>query len=171
VPHIYAVGDVVGFPALASTSMEQGRVAIGHALREEIRSRPDALPFDDSIPYPLLPYGLYTIPSVAYVGQSETQLRAENIPYVAGVASYSRNPRGHLIGDTSGRLKLLADPATKKLLGVHIVGETAEELVHLGQACMHFEGTIHYFLRTVFNFPTLAALYKSASYDILQKLR
>ena len=171
VPNVYAVGDVIGFPALASTSMEQGRVAVGHALKEEIRARPDALPFDDSIPYPLLPYGLYTIPSVAYVGKTETQLRAENIPYVAGVASYARNPRGHLIGDTSGRLKILADPSSKKVLGVHIVGETAEELVHIGQACMHFDGTIHYFLRTVFNFPTLAALYKSASYDVLQKLR
>lgn len=171
VSNVYAVGDAIGFPALASTSMEQGRVAIGHALREEIRARADALPFDDSIPYPLLPYGLYTIPSVAYVGKTEAQLRAENVPYVAGVASYAKNPRGHLIGDTSGRLKLLADPKTRKVLGVHIVGETAEELVHLGQACMHFDGTIDYFLRTVFNFPTLAALYKSASYDVLQKLR
>ena len=136
-----------------------------------IRTRPDALPFDDSLPYPLLPYGLYTIPSVAYVGKTEAQLRADDIPYVAGVASYARNARGHLIGDTSGRLKLLADPKTKQVLGVHIVGETAEELVHLGQACMHYGGTIDYFLRSVFNFPTLASLYKSASYEILQKLR
>ncbi len=171
VPNVYAVGDVIGFPALASTSMEQGRVAIGHALRDEIRSRPDALPFDDSLPYPLLPYGLYTIPSVAYVGATEAQLKKDGIPYVAGIGAYVRHARGHLIGDTTGRLKLLADPRTRRVLGVHIVGETAEELVHLGQACMHYEGTIDYFLRTVFNFPTLAGLYKSAAYDILSQLR
>jgi NAD(P) transhydrogenase len=170
VPHIYAVGDVIGFPALASTAMEQGRAAVGHALRADLDGRPDALPFEASQPYPLLPYGLYTIPSVAMVGKTEAQLRAAGTPYVAGVASYGRQARGHLIGDTSGRLKLLADPKTRRVLGVHIVGETAEELVHLGQACMHFEGTIDYFLRTVFNFPTLASLYKSAAYEILQRL-
>ena len=171
VPHVYAVGDVSGFPALASTSMEQGRTAIGHALRHLIKTRPDALPFDDSLPYPLLPYGLYTIPSVAMVGKTEAQLRAEGTPYVEGVSSFARHARGHLIGDTSGRLKLLADPKTRTVLGVHIVGETAEDLIHIGQACMHYGGTIDYFLRTVFNFPTLASLYKSASYDVLQKLR
>ena len=170
VAHIYAVGDVIGFPALASTSMEQGRVAIGHALRDEIGARRDVLPFDDSTPYPLLPYGLYTIPSVAMVGATETQLRAQGRPYVAGVGAYGKHARGHLIGDTTGRLKLLADPATRRVLGVHIVGETAEELIHIGQACMHYEGTIDYFLRTVFNFPTLATLYKSAAYDVLRQL-
>lgn len=170
VPHVYAVGDVIGFPALASTSMEQGRTAIGHALRDIIKTRPDALPFDDSLPYPLLPYGLYTIPSVAMVGKTEAQLRTEGTPYVEGTSSFARNARGHLIGDISGRLKLLADPKTRKVLGVHIVGETAEDLIHIGQACMHYEGTIDYFLRTVFNFPTLASLYKSASYAILQQL-
>jgi NAD(P) transhydrogenase len=171
VPHVYAVGDVVGFPALASTSMEQGRTAVGHALRDQLADRPDVLPFDDSLPYALLPYGLYTIPSVATIGATEDQLRSEGRPYVAGVASYAGQARGHLIGDTSGRLKLLACPATRRVLGVHIVGETAEELIHVGQACMHYEGTIDYFLRTVFNFPTLAGLYKSASYAILQQLR
>jgi NAD(P) transhydrogenase len=169
-PHVYAVGDVIGFPALASTAMEQGRVAVGHALRAELAGRSDALPFEASLPYPLLPYGLYTIPSVAMVGKTEAQLRAAGTRYVAGVAGYGRNARGHLIGDTGGRLKLLADPRTRRVLGVHIVGETAEELVHLGQACMHFDGTIDYFLRSVFNFPTLASLYKSASYEILQRL-
>jgi NAD(P) transhydrogenase len=171
VQHVYAVGDVIGFPALASTSMEQGRVAIGHALRDQIDTRTDALPFDDALPYALLPYGLYTIPSVAMVGATEDQLRADGRSYVAGVARYASQARGHLIGDTSGRLKLLADPKTRRILGVHIVGETAEELIHIGQACMHYEGTIDYFLRTVFNFPTLAGLYKSAAYDILQRLR
>lgn len=170
VPGVYAVGDVIGFPALASTSMEQGRVAVGHALRDELQNRKDVLAFDDSHPYALVPYGLYTIPSVAMVGKTEIQLRAENEPYVVGVSGYSRHARGHLIGDTGGRLKLLAHPKTGRLLGVHIVGETAEELVHVGQACMHYEGTIHYFLRSVFNFPTLASLYKSAAYDVLQKL-
>ncbi len=170
VGHVYAAGDVIGFPALASTSMEQGRAAIGHAFRGELAGRADVLPFDDSLPYPLLPYGLYTIPSVAMVGKTEAQLREQGIPYMAGIGAYAKHPRGHLIGDTSGRLKLLADPATRRVLGVHIVGETAEELVHLGQACMHYGGTIDYFLRTVFNFPTLASLYKSAAYDILQKL-
>jgi NAD(P) transhydrogenase len=169
-PHVYAVGDVIGFPALASTSMEQGRVAMGHAFKGETVDRHDVLPFDDSMPYPLLPYGLYTIPSVAMVGATETQLRADGRPYVVGVSSYAKHSRGHLIGDTSGRLKLLADPTTRRVLGVHIVGETAEELVHIGQACMHYDGTIDYFLRTVFNFPTLASLYKSAAYEILQKL-
>jgi len=170
VPSVYAVGDVIGFPALASTSMEQGRVAVAHALRELLATRRDVLPLDESLPYPLLPYGLYTLPSVAMVGKTEAQLRAEGTPYVAGVGSYAKHARGHLIGDTSGRLKLLADPASHRILGVHIVGETAEELIHIGQACMHFGGTIDYFLRTVFNFPTLAGLYKSAAYEILQKL-
>jgi len=169
VPHVYAVGDVIGFPALASTAMEQGRVAIGHALRAELAGRPDAIPAD-SLPYPLVPYGIYTIPSVSMVGATEAQLRAAGTPYLVGTSSYARHSRAHLIGDTSGRLKLLCDPVTRRVLGVHIVGETAEELIHLGQACMHFDGTIEYFLRSVFNFPTLAGLYKSAAYDILAKL-
>lgn len=169
-PSVYAVGDVIGFPALASTSMEQGRVAVGHALRHELSNRRDVLAFDDCHPYSLVPYGLYTIPSVAMVGKTEVELRAEKTDYVVGVSNYAKHARGHLIGDTSGRLKLLAQPSTGRVLGVHIVGETAEELVHIGQACMHYEGTIHYFLRSVFNFPTLAALYKSAAYDVLQKL-
>jgi NAD(P) transhydrogenase len=167
---VYAVGDVIGFPALASTSMEQGRVAIGHALRNELSNRKDVLAFDDLHPYPLVPYGLYTIPSVAMVGKTEAELRSAGEPYVVGVSSYEKHARGHLIGDVSGRLKLLAHPETGRVLGVHIVGETAEELVHIGQACMHYQGTIHYFLRSVFNFPTLASLYKSAAYDVLQKL-
>jgi NAD(P) transhydrogenase len=117
-----------------------------------------------------VPYGIYTIPSVSMVGATEAQLRAAGTPYLAGVSSYARHARGHLIGDTGGRLKLLCDPETRRVLGVHIVGETAEELIHLGQACMHFDGTIEYFLRSVFNFPTLAGLYKSAAYDILAQL-
>jgi NAD(P) transhydrogenase len=169
-PHIYAVGDVIGFPALASTAMEQGRSAIGHALKDEIEKRADALPFDDSLPYALIPYGLYTIPSVAMVGKTEAELTREGTPYVAGVCSYAQHARGHLIGDSGGRLKLLCHAKTRHLLGAHIVGETAEELIHLAQACMHYEGTIDYFVRSVFNFPTLASLYKSAAYDALGKL-
>lgn len=171
VEHIYAVGDVIGFPALASTSMEQGRVAMSHALRDDIRGRPDALPFDDSLPYALIPYGLYTIPSVAMVGKTEAQLVSEGVPYVVGACSYARHARGHLIGDTGGRLKLLCHKESRRLLGAHIVGETAEELIHLAQACMHYEGTIDYFLRSVFNFPTLAYLYKTAAYHALGQLK
>ena len=148
-PWIYAVGDVIGFPALASTSMEQGRVAIGHALRAVIAGRGDALPADAQAPYALVPHGLYTIPSVAMVGRTEAQLRSDGVDYVVGASSYAKHARGHLIGDLGGRLKLLADRHTRRVLGVYIVGETAEELIHLGQACMHFDGTIDYFLRSV----------------------
>lgn len=161
VPHIHAAGDVIGFPALASTSMEQGRVAVAAAFQLE---GDDAGP-----PYPLLPYGIYTIPSVSMVGQTEEQVAASGRPYVVGRASYAQQDRGRMIGDPSGLLKLVCDAQTRELLGVHIVGETAEELIHIGQACMHFGGTIEYFLRTVFNFPTLGTLYKAAAYDVLTR--
>ena len=172
VPHIYAAGDVIGFPALASTGMEQGRVAIAAAFRfeSELGDRPDVLALEDSIPYPLLPYGVYTIPSVSMVGQTEEQLRVAGRRYVVGRARYADQDRGSLLGDRTGMLKLLCDADTREILGVHIIGEQAEELIHLGQACMHFHGTLEYFLRTVFNFPTLATLYKAAAYDILTSL-
>jgi len=171
VPSIFAAGDVIGFPALASTGMEQGRVAVAAAFPlEEEANRPDVLPLDSTHPYPLLPYGIYTIPSVSMVGQSEDEVAASGRPYVVGRASYGDQDRGRLIGDPTGMLKLVCDPATREVLGVHIVGETAEELIHIGQACMHFRGTLEYFLRTVFNFPTLAALYKAAAYDVLIRL-
>jgi NAD(P) transhydrogenase len=171
VPNIFAAGDVIGFPALASTGMEQGRVAVAAAFPlSEAAERPDVLPLESTHPYPLLPYGIYTIPSMSMVGQTEEQVVASGRPYVVGRASYSDQDRGRLIGDATGLLKLICDRETREVLGVHIVGETAEELVHIGQACMHFGGTIEYFLRTVFNFPTLAALYKAAAYDVLVRL-
>jgi NAD(P) transhydrogenase len=171
VPTIFAAGDVIGFPALASTGMEQGRVAVAAAFPlDQAADRPDVLPLDSTHPYPLLPYGIYTIPSVSMVGQTEEQVAESGRPYVVGRASYADQDRGRLLGDATGMLKLVVDAATREVLGVHIVGETAEELIHIGQACMHFGGTIEYFLRTVFNFPTLAALYKAAAYDVLVRL-
>jgi NAD(P) transhydrogenase len=170
VPHIFAAGDVIGFPALASTGMEQGRVAVAAAFRfdTEHAGRGDVMSLEDTMPYALLPYGIYTIPSVSTVGQTEEQLQASGRRYVVGRASFAAQDRGRMLGDRTGLLKLLCDADTRVVLGVHIVGETAEDLIHLGQACMHFTGTIEYFLRTVFNFPTLATLYKSAAYDILR---
>ena len=172
VPHIYAAGDVVGFPALASTSMEQGRVAVAAAFpfEREHAGRADLVSLEGTIPYPVLPYGIYTIPSVSMIGQTEDQARASGRPCVVGRASYAQQDRGRMLGDTTGLLKLVCDADSRELLGVHIVGETAEELIHVGQACMHFRGTIEYFLRTVFNFPTLATLYKAAAYDVLTRL-
>ncbi len=170
VPHVFAAGDVIGFPALASTGMEQGRVAVAAAFRfdTEHAGRGDVMTLEATMPYPLLPYGIYTIPSVSMVGQTEEQVKASGRRYVVGRASYAAQDRGGLIGDRTGMLKLICDADTRVVLGVHIVGETAEELIHLGQACMHFSGTIEYFLRTVFNFPTLATLYKAAAYDVLK---
>jgi NAD(P) transhydrogenase len=172
VPHVFAAGDVIGFPALASTGMEQGRVAVAAAFRFEAEhgSRADVIPLEDTMPYALLPYGIYTIPSVSMVGQTEEQLRASGRRYVVGRASYAAQDRGRMLGDHTGMLKLLCDAETRAVLGVHVVGETAEELIHIGQACMHFGGTLEYFLRSVFNFPTLATLYKAAAYDILTSL-
>jgi NAD(P) transhydrogenase len=169
VPNIFAAGDVIGFPGLASTGMEQGRVAVAAAFRFEAEhaGRPDVVSLEDTMPYALLPYGIYTIPSVSMVGQTEEQVRASGRPYMVGRAFYSAQDRGRMLGDTTGMLKLVCAADTRELLGVHIMGETAEELIHIGQACMHFRGTIEYFLRTVFNFPTLATLYKAAAYDIL----
>ncbi len=172
VPHVFAAGDVIGFPALASTGMEQGRVAVAAAFHFEAEhaGRADVITLEDTMPYPLLPYGIYTIPSVSMVGQTEEQLRASGRRYVVGRASYAAQDRGRMLGDHTGMLKLLCDADTRAVLGVHVVGETAEELIHIGQACMHFGGTLEYFLRTVFNFPTLATLYKAAAYDILTSL-
>ena len=172
VPHIFAAGDVIGFPGLASTGMEQGRIAVSSAfaIEEQFGGRADLAPAQGAFPGPLLPYGVYTIPSVSMVGLTEEQVATSGRPYAVGRASYARQDRGPLVGDTTGLLKLVCDAKTRELLGVHIVGETAEELIHLGQACMCLGGGIDYFLRTVFNFPTLAALYKAAAYDVLTHL-
>lgn len=158
VPHIYAVGDVVGFPALASASMEQGRHAACHMLGREFE------------PCQFMPYGLFTIPEISMVGQNEEQLTDARVPYEVGIARFSEIARGQIVGDVTGMLKLLFHRETRKLLGVHVVGEAATEIVHIGQAVMKLGGTIDYFRDTVFNYPTMAECYKVAALDGLNKL-
>ncbi len=159
VPNIYAVGDVIGFPSLASTSMEQGRLAACHAFGVESRSKPS-----------LFPYGIYTIPEISMVGRTEEELTNEGIPYEVGKAQYREIARGQIIGDTTGMLKLIFHMETRELLGVHIIGEGASELIHIGQAVMAFGGTLDYFVNTVFNYPTLAECYKTAAFDGINRL-
>jgi NAD(P) transhydrogenase len=158
VPHIYAVGDVVGFPALASTSMEQGRQAACHMMGREFE------------PCQFMPYGLFTIPEISMVGQTEQQLTEERVPYEVGMARFSEIARGQIAGDESGMLKLLFHRETRNLLGVHVIGESATEIVHIGQTVMALGGTIDYFRDTVFNYPTMAECYKVAALDGLNKL-
>jgi len=158
-PNVYAVGDVIGFPSLASTSMEQGRLAACHAFGVEASIVPS-----------LLPFGIYTIPEISMVGRSEEELTQANIPYEVGKARYREIARGQIIGDNTGLLKLIFHQETKQLLGVHIIGEQASELVHIGQAVLSFNGTIDYFVNTVFNYPTLAECYKIAALDGLNRL-
>jgi NAD(P) transhydrogenase len=158
-PHIYAVGDVIGFPSLASTSMEQGRLAACHAFGESCTHMPG-----------LFPYGIYTIPEISTVGKNEEELTKAGIPYEVGKANYREIARGQIIGDATGMLKLLFHMETRELLGVHIIGEGASELVHIGQAVLAFGGTIDYFLNTVFNYPTLAECYKNAAFDGVNRL-
>ncbi len=158
VPHIYAVGDVVGFPALASASMEQGRRAVCHMLGQTFRTSP------------CMPYGLFTIPEISTVGKSEEELTAEHVPYEVGMARYDEIARGQINGDRTGMLKLLFHRDTLKLLGVHVIGEAATEIVHIGQTVMSFDGTIEYFRDAVFNYPTMAECYKVAALDGLNKL-
>ena len=160
VPHIYAAGDVIGFPALASTSMEQGRVAMCHAFDLRYKSRVS----------PLLPIAVYTIPEIAALGETEETCREKGIAYAVGRGLYSGNSRGQIIGDLSGLVKLVFSPADRRLLGVHVLGEMASELVHVGQGCLHFGGAIDYFIEAVFNYPTLAEAYKYAAYDGLGAL-
>ncbi|RYF10477.1 MAG: Si-specific NAD(P)(+) transhydrogenase, partial [Deltaproteobacteria bacterium] len=160
VPNIYAAGDVIGFPALASTSMEQGRTALCHAYDPTYRDRPAAL----------LPFGIYTIPEVSCVGESEKSCQKKNIAYEVGRARYTDNARGEIIGDDAGMVKLIFDPDKLTLLGVHVIGERASELVHIGQTCMHFGGTLEFFVQAVFNYPTLSETYKVAAYDGMARL-
>jgi NAD(P) transhydrogenase len=159
VPHIYAVGDVIGFPALASTSMQQGRHAACHAF-----GHPDHIDTD------LLPYGIYAIPEISTVGRNEEELAKAGIHYAVGIARYREIARGQLSGDETGMLKLLFNHHTRTLLGVHIIGEGATELIHIGQAVMAYKGTIDYFIDTVFNYPTLAECYKVAALDGINRL-
>jgi NAD(P) transhydrogenase len=160
VPHVFAVGDVIGFPALASTSMEQGRVAARHMFGE-----PCGTAFD------LLPYGIYSIPEISMVGRTEERLTKEGVAYESGVAQYREIARGQLLGDEIGMLKLLIDVNTKEILGVHVIGTGATELIHIGQAVMTLHGTVDYFADAVFNYPTLAECYKVAALNGLNKLR
>ena len=159
VPHVYAAGDVIGFPALASTSMEQGRLASCH-----IFGKPG------NVPPNLIPYGIYTIPEISMVGPTEEQLTREKIPYEVGTARYAEIAKGQMLGDDDGFLKLIFDPVTLKLISVHIIGERATEIVHIGQAVLTMGGTIEYFRDTVFNYPTLAEAFKVAALDGLNKL-
>jgi NAD(P) transhydrogenase len=158
--HIYAAGDVIGFPALASTSYEQGRLAACHMFGEkcEVISK-------------LLPYGIYTIPEISMVGWTEQQLTEESIPYESGVASYDEISRGHLLGEEFGMLKLLIHQESHAVLGVHAIGAGATELIHIGQAAIAFQATVEYFVNAVFNYPTLAECYKVAALNGLNKLR
>ncbi len=158
-PHIYAVGDVVGFPSLASTSMEQGRIAACHAFGVEYHSSPDRFPF-----------GIYSVPELSMVGATEQELTATGVPYEVGVARYREIARGNILGDDTGMLKLLFHRETRKLLGIHIIGTEASELVHIGQAVLTFGGTLDYFVNTVFNYPTLAECYKVAALDCYNKI-
>jgi NAD(P) transhydrogenase len=158
VPHIYAVGDVIGFPALASTSMQQGRHAACHAF--SLACETSTL---------LLPYGIYTIPEISLVGRNEEELTRDGVPYEFGIARYREIARGQIIGDTIGMLKLLFHSHTRELLGVHVIGEGATELVHIGQAVMAHGGKLDYFIDTVFNYPTLAECYKVAALAALNK--
>jgi NAD(P) transhydrogenase len=159
VSNIFAVGDVIGFPSLASVSMEQGRIAAGAAFGVKIPSNPATYP-----------YGIYTIPEISFIGKTEERLTDEDVPYEVGVAYYRETARGQIRGDTTGRLKLIFHRETRELLGVHIIGEGAAELVHIGQAVLVLKGTIDYFVETVFNYPTLAECYKQAAFNGINKL-
>jgi len=159
VPHIYAAGDVIGFPALASTSMQQGRHASCHAFGQPDRTDTE-----------LLPYGIYAIPEISMVGRNEEDLTKADVPYGVGIARYREIARGQLIGDETGLLKLLFHQQTRQLLGVHAIGEGATELIHIGQAVMAYHGQINYFIDTVFNYPTLAECYKVAALDGINRL-
>jgi len=158
-PNIYAVGDVIGFPSLASVSMEQGRLAVAHAYNKNVTSNPSYFPF-----------GIYTIPEISFIGKTEEQLTDEDVPYEVGVAYYREIARGQIRGDTTGRLKLIFHRDTLEILGVHIIGEGASELLHIGQAVMILKGKVSYFVETVFNYPTLAECYKAAAFNGLNKL-
>ncbi|MEE9404409.1 MAG: Si-specific NAD(P)(+) transhydrogenase [Algisphaera sp.] len=160
VEHVYAAGDVIGFPALASTSMEQGRRAICHAFGKDVGNYNTKL----------FPYGIYAIPEISMIGKTEEQLTQEGIPYEAGIARYKELARGKILGDENGMLKMLIHPDTHKILGIHIMGSGATELIHIGQAVMALDGQVEFFVNNVFNYPTLAEAYKIAAYNGLNKL-
>lgn len=159
VPHIYAAGDVIGFPSLASTSMEQGRVAACHAFGMPLPPPPEAFP-----------YGIYAVPEISTVGQSEEEVRKSGIAYECGIARFRETSRGHIMGVDSGFLKLIFSCETRRLLGAHIVGEGATELIHIGQAVINLKGTVDFFVNNTFNYPTLAEAYKIAGLDAWNRM-
>jgi NAD(P) transhydrogenase len=159
IPHIYAAGDVIGFPSLASTSLEQGRAAACHAFGAEVHSQPE-----------LFPYGIFSVPEISMVGLTEKECNEKGISYEIGIALFRETARGQIIGLREGMLKMLFSIETQKLLGVHIVGEGATELVHIGQAVIALGGTLDYFVQTVFNYPTLAEAYKVAALDAYNRM-
>ena len=159
-PAVFAVGDVIGFPSLASVSMEQGRIAAARAFGDDsVVSNPS-----------FYPYGIYTIPEISFIGKTEEQLTEEDVPYEVGVAYYREIARGQIRGDTTGRLKLIFHRENHSILGVHIIGEGASELLHIGQAVMALGGKLEYFVDTVFNYPTLAECYKVAAFNGLNRV-
>ena len=160
VPHIYAAGDLIGFPALAASAMEQGRLAALHALGEPAHTMSE-----------LLPIGIYTIPEISFVGRTEEELTDQAVPYEVGISRYRELARGQILGDSHGLLKLLVSPSDRTILGVHVLGTGATELVHIGQAVMGTGGTVDYLVDSVFNYPTLAESYKVAALDAMNKLR
>ncbi len=159
--HIYACGDVIGFPALASTSMEQGRLAACHMFGVRC----------ESVKKELLPYGIYTIPEISMVGWTEERLTQEGVPFDSGVAQYREIARGKLLGDDIGMLKMLIHQDSHAILGVHVIGTGATELVHIGQCAIAFNATVEYFVDAVFNYPTLAECYKVAALNGLNKIK
>ena len=159
VPHIYSAGDAIGFPSLASTAMEQGRIAACHAFNMPMPPAPE-----------FFPYGIYSVPEISTVGMSEQEVRKRDIPYECGVARFRETSRGHIMGINAGLLKMLFALETRRLLGVHIVGEGATELVHIGQAVLNLQGTLDYFIENTFNYPTLAEAYKIAALDAWNRM-
>lgn len=159
VPHIYAAGDVIGFPSLASTSMEQGRIAACHAFGLPLPPAPQ-----------FFPYGIYAVPEISTVGMNEQDVKARGIPYEVGIARFRETSRGHIMGLNSGMMKMLFSLKTRRLLGVHISGEGATELIHIGQAVLNLKGTLDYFIENTFNYPTLAEAYKIAALDAWNRM-
>lgn len=158
-PHIFAAGDIVGFPSLASTSMEQGRIAACHAFGAEAQAPPK-----------FFPYGIYSVPEISTIGLTEEEARERGIPYECGVARFRETSRGHIMGLETGFMKMLFALETRRLLGVHIVGEGATELIHIGQAVLNLEGGLDYFVENTFNYPTLAEAYKVAALDAYNRM-
>jgi len=158
-PHIYSAGDAIGFPSLASTSMEQGRIAACHAFGIRMPPAPE-----------FFPYGIYSVPEISTVGLTEEEVRKQSIPYECGIARFRETSRGHIMGLSAGLLKMIFAIESRKLLGVHIVGEGATELVHIGQAVLNLNGTLDYFIENTFNYPTLAEAYKIAALDAWNRM-